>query len=368
MKLSVIILNYNVRYFLELCLKSVQAATVNIEAEIIVVDNHSSDDSCEMVKSLFPQVVLIENDVNYGFSKGNNQGVSMAKGEYICILNPDMVVSEDTFDALLNLAETSDNFGILGCRLVDGSGTFLQESKRNIPLPKIALKKLLGFPKTYYANQVGEFETGRVEILVGAFMLMKKVIFNKVNGFDEDYFMYGEDVDLSYRIHKMGYKNWYYGAVTNIHFKGESTLRDKNYTKRFYSAMQVFYKKHFKGNIVFDAVVWIGIWAAYLIRTQPKTIKNEVEQYVLVSKNKPNELESVLLKPIQVSSEIVEVRENTEVILDANMLTYKEVIAYISDPKINNKAKFKILPKNSDFLIGSHSSKSRGEVIKLKGN
>lgn len=368
MKLSVIILNYNVHHFLELCLKSVKVAIANLDAEIIVVDNHSSDDSCAVVKSHFPEVVLIENKVNYGFSKGNNLGVAVAKGKYVCVLNPDTIVAEDTFEVLLNFADRQTKVGITGCRLVDGSGKFLPESKRNIPLPKIALKKLMGNPQDYYANQIGSFEVGKVPILVGAFMLMKKEVFDGVNGFDEDYFMYGEDIDLSYKIHKLGYDNFYNGTTTVVHFKGESTLRDKHYARRFYGAMQVFYKKHFKSNVLYNALVWFGIRLAYLIRSEPKVVKNEIERYVLVSNKIPEQLEAILQKPVELDFDLKSIEEHLEIILDANVLSYKKIIEYISDPKINGKAKFKILPKNSNFIIGSNSTKSRGEVIVFKGN
>lgn len=368
MKLSIIILNYNVRYFLELCLKSAQASIEKLDAEIIVVDNHSSDDSCKMVKSLFPDVILIENKENYGFSKGNNQGVAVAKGEYICILNPDTVVAEDTFEILLNFAETQNNIGILGCRLIDGSGSFLDESKRNIPFPKVALKKILGNSKSYYANQLDEFEIGEVPILVGAFMVLKRDIFNLVNGLDEDYFMYGEDIDLSYRIHQKGYKNIYNGTVTNIHFKGESTIFDKNYLNRFYGAMQVFYKKHFKSNMLFNILVWIGIKMTYFMSSRPKVVKDNIKQYVMVSNKIPEDLESKLRKPIFLNTAYKSIEQDTEMILDAHMLSYKNIISYISDKKINSKVGFKILPKNSNFIIGSKSSKSRGEVINFRNN
>lgn len=368
MKLSIIILNYNVRYFLELCLKSVQAAITNLDAEIIVVDNDSSDESCMMIKGLFPDVILIENKVNYGFSKGNNIGVAIAKGEYICILNPDIVVAENTFETLLNSAETIENIGIMGCRLVDGSGAFLPESKRNVPFPIIALKKIMGNSKDYYANQIGEFKIGNVPIFVGAFMLMKKEVFELVNGFDEDYFMYGEDVDLSYRIHKLGYNNIYNGNITAIHFKGESTLWDKNYVERFYGAMQVFYKKHFKSNFFLNLIVWIGIRIAYLIRSKPETVEENIERYIMISDKIPNKLNHILQKPIQLEIDLRSVNKNTEIILDANVLSYKKIIDYISDSKFNSLVKFKILPKNSNFIIGSNSSKSKGVVITYDDN
>ena len=222
MKLSVVILNYNVRYFLELCLQSVEAALEGIPSEIIVIDNNSDDASCEMVVSKFPSVTLIKNAVNVGFSKANNQAVEVAKGEYVCILNPDTVVSEDTFLKVMDFADSKSNLGIVGCRLIDGAGDFLHESKRNIPLVSIAIKKILGNSNRYYANHVSEYGVGKVDVLVGAFMLIRQDVYKLLGGFDEDYFMYGEDIDLSYKSLKSGYDNYYYGDVSVIHYKGES--------------------------------------------------------------------------------------------------------------------------------------------------
>jgi hypothetical protein len=158
------------------------------------------------------------------------------------------------------------------------------------------------------------------------------------------------------------------GSTTVIHFKGESTLKDENYAERFYGAMQVFYKKHFKSNFLFNTMVWIGIRVAYLFRTDPKAVKHKIERYMLVSDKIPKGLDVILKKPIQLEIEPKPFVEHTEVILDANVLSYKKIINYISDNKINAKAKFKILPKNSNFIIGSNSSKSRGEVIIFKNN
>ena len=209
MKLSVIILNYNVRYFLEACIKSVQAAIAGIDAEIIVIDNNSPDDSCDMMQLTFPEIQLIANTKNVGFAKANNQGVNIAKGEYICILNPDTIVAENTFAQLLTFAENKGNLGAIGCKLIDGSGAFLPESKRNIPTPKVSIKKILGNKNSGYYSNLDENKIGKVEILVGAFMLMKKSVYKAVAGFDEDYFMYGEDIDLSYKIIKAGFQNYY---------------------------------------------------------------------------------------------------------------------------------------------------------------
>ena len=363
MKLSIIILNYNVRYFLELCLKSVVAAISTIDTEIIVVDNNSNDESCNMIKQLFPEVTLIENKENFGFSKGNNQGVAVAKGEYICILNPDTVVAEDTFEKLLKFASLQEKLGIVGCKLIDGTGQFLHESKRNIPTIKVALRKLLGNSKKYYANHLNRDETGKVDILVGAFMLLKKEIYQEVNGFDEDYFMFGEDIDLSYRILNLGYNNYYFSDTKIIHFKGESTLKNKHYAKGFYNAMQLFYKKHFINNILFSGLVWVGIKLAFIFRTKPMVNPQSIERYVLIFDQLPVKLASMLTKPIELNPDLKTIKSNTEIIFDANTLSYKKIIDTISEVAINTKATFKILPKNSNFIIGSNSSKSQGEII-----
>ncbi|HAT63110.1 MAG TPA: glycosyl transferase family 2, partial [Flavobacteriaceae bacterium] len=186
MKLSVIILNYNVRYFLEQCILSVQRAMRDLGAEIIVVDNASQDDSCAMVKQYFPSVILIENKENVGFSKANNQAVAVARGEYVCILNPDTAVAEDTFAKCISFAEMNKNLGALGIYYLDGTGNFLPESKRNLPTPTRSLLKILGIAggrRGYYARYLNEKETGEVEILAGAFMFLKRVVYLEVGGF-----------------------------------------------------------------------------------------------------------------------------------------------------------------------------------------
>ncbi|PKQ46950.1 glycosyltransferase family 2 protein [Confluentibacter flavum] len=363
MKLSIVILNYNVRYFLELCLKSVQQAIITIDAEIIVVDNHSEDKSCEMVRQLFPEVILIENHENYGFSKGNNIGVAKAKGEYICILNPDTVVSEDTFIKLLEFSSSKDKLGIVGCKLINGSGEFLPESKRNIPYVKASLLKLLGNPKLYYASHLNKDESAKVDILVGAFMFLKCELYNVVGGFDEDYFMYGEDIDLSYRILKSGFQNYYYGETTVIHFKGESTLRDKHYAKRFFGAMQIFYMKHFKKNILFNMFVWLGIRLAYLTRKIPVIKRKNIFRYVFISNKVNKSLKLILAKEVVLSSNLEDIKNNDEIIFDANLLSYKSIIGFIEDKSAVKSLTYKILPNNSNFIIGSDNVISRGEII-----
>ena len=363
MQLSVIILNYNVRYFLELCIQSVQEAIKDIDGEIIVVDNNSSDDSCAMVREKFPQIKRIENKENIGFSKGNNIGVAQAIGEYICILNPDTVVAENTFTKLIQFAKEKQNLGAIGCQLIDGSGKFLTESKRNIPVVKVAFQKMIGNSKNYYANHLQENEIGKIDILVGAFMFMKRSLYNQVQGFDEDYFMYGEDIDLSFKIIKAGFDNYYFGESKVIHFKGESTLKDKTYAKRFYGAMQIFYKKHFKSNIFFDTVVWLGIQFAQLFITVGSRETKKAKHYIIYSYEVGISFNSVFPFEVNHVNNVKDIKTNSEVIFDANTLSFKEIIDKISFLQKNNTHTFKILPKNSNFIVGSNNSKHRGEIL-----
>jgi GT2 family glycosyltransferase len=362
LKLSVVILNYNVRYFLELCLQSVEAALVDIPSEIIVIDNDSKDDSCAMVKANFPSVTLIKNTSNIGFSKANNQAVKVAKGTYVCILNPDTVVAEDTFKTILNFADTQTNLGIIGCRLVDGSGSFLPESKRNIPVVKIAIKKIFGNSQPYYASHIKEHDTAKVEILVGAFMILKRSLYDTLKGFDEDYFMYGEDIDFSYKSLNEGYDNYYFGGTTIIHYKGESTRRNEIYLKRFYGAMQIFYKKHFKTNFFFDLVVSLGI--KLLVRLKPLKQQQPEIKYksVLISSNPENQLVKKLKTTLVTS--VDEVSASSELIFDASTMSFKRIIdqMQVSKPK---QFIYKIQPRNCSYILGSNSADSIGDVIQF---
>ncbi|MFB9052964.1 glycosyltransferase family 2 protein [Formosa undariae] len=363
MKLSIVILNYNVRHFLELCLKSVQEAISTIDAEIIVVDNQSSDDSCQMVKSRFPKVKLIENTTNFGFSKGNNIGVSEAKGEYVCVLNPDTVVTEDTFLSVLYFADKQANLGIVGCKLIDGTGAFLPESKRHVPTPKVALKKILGKTGSYYANHLEENDIGPVSILVGAFMVMKRDVYNTVNGFDEDYFMYAEDIDLSYKTIQAGFQNYYFGATTVIHYKGESTCRNQDYAKRFNGAMQIFYKKHFNKSILVESLISLGVKGLVLLNLQPSVEKRDVKSIVLVSDQENKLIESVLPFPLVLKSQIESIEQNQQLILDNNVLTFRQIVSILEAHGNNKTLTYRILPKGCNFLIGSDNAVSRGIVI-----
>ncbi|EPR72041.1 dTDP-Rha:A-D-GlcNAc-diphosphoryl polyprenol, A-3-L-rhamnosyl transferase WbbL [Winogradskyella psychrotolerans RS-3] len=341
-----------------------EAAIADIDAEIIVIDNNSPDDSCDMVKELFPSVKLIENKDNSGFSKGNNIGVAQAKGEYLCILNPDTVVAEDTFSKLLNFTELKDNLGIVGCQLIDGKGKFLPESKRNIPTPKVSLRKVLGNTNDYYANHVSIEETAKVDILVGAFMWLKKDVYEAVGGFDEAYFMYGEDIDLSYKVIKAGYDNFYFGETTVVHFKGESTLKDSKYAKRFYGAMQIFYKKHFKQNLLFNAVVWVGIKMAHILRKNPVDVEIKSNQSYLYSVDFDPVLVEQLPKPTQIENTIQDIiKNNSLIVYDFKILIASIVIADMKQKSKQENIGFRFLLKNSKFILGSDSAINRGEVL-----
>ncbi|MBI1780647.1 MAG: glycosyltransferase [Sphingobacteriales bacterium] len=258
MDISIIIVNYNVKYFLEQCLCSVQKALSNVKGEIIVIDNSSGDGSMQYLPPKFPSVNFIRNDKNLGFGKACNQGLAIAKGKHILFLNPDTLVPEDA--------------GTLGIRMLDRSGNFLKESKRAFPSPQTSFYKLTGlaklFPKSktfgrYHLGYLNEQKNHVIDVLAGAYMLVSKEVLDKIGGFDEVFFMYGEDVDLSYRIQKGGYNIYYFAESSIIHFKGESTRKGSlNYVKMFYQAMSVFVKKHYGSQKagLFNFFIQSAIW------------------------------------------------------------------------------------------------------------
>lgn len=272
MKLSVIIVNYNVKYFLEVCLHSVLRAAHGFEAEVIVVDNNSTDGSMQMVAAKFPTVIRIENKDNAGFGKANNQGVAIAKGEYILFLNPDTVMPEDFFTKTIGYMDAHPEAGSIGPKLLDGKGQFAPDGKKSFPSLSVAIFKTTGINKVfskspyfnkYYAVHIGDDETAAVDVLSGCCMLVRTSVLPKIGGaFDEDYFMYCEDVDLSYRIQKAGYQNIYFPEATLIHYKGESTRKATlSYVRIFNEALSTFVRKHYsKGNAqLFVLFINIGI-------------------------------------------------------------------------------------------------------------
>ena len=257
MDLSVVIVNYNVEYFLEQCLSSVEKAIEGIEAEVFVVDNNSVDDSLTMVSQRFPFVKVIANSENVGFSKANNQAIRLSKGRYVLLLNPDTIVENDTFTKVIEFMDSHLDAGGLGVKMLDGKGNFLPESKRGLPTPEVAFYKIFGLSKIfknskrfgkYHLTYLDNDKIHPIDVLSGAFMLLRSETLAKTGLLDEDYFMYGEDIDISYRITLAGYKNYYFPNTRIIHYKGESTKKSSlNYVFVFYKAMIIFARKHFSG-------------------------------------------------------------------------------------------------------------------------
>lgn len=278
MILSIVIVNYNVKYFLRQCLSSVYGSDLalkdgsRLELEVWVVDNDSVDGSVEMVRSEFPQVHLIENKENAGFARANNQALAQSKGDCLLLLNPDTVVESDTFVRCVDFMRDHPDAGGLTVKMVDGDGRFLKESKRGFPSPEASFYKISGliklFPRSrriaaYYMGHLPENEVNEIEIMPGAFLMISREAYDKIGGLDESYFMYGEDIDYSWRIHLAGFKNYYFPLTHIIHYKGESTKRGSmNYVYTFYNAMSIFVGRYFSGSNarVFNALLRTAIW------------------------------------------------------------------------------------------------------------
>lgn len=268
MTLSIVIVNYNVKYFLEQCLLSIVESKTNLSIQIYVVDNNSQDGSLEYLRPKFPQVTFIANSDNPGFSKANNQVLKYVTGDYILILNPDTLLAEDTLETVTTFLEQNPEAGACGVKMIDGSGKFLRESKRGFPSLWTSFCKTSGltalFPNSkkfgrYHLHYLSENEIHEVDILSGAFIMLKKEVLDKVGLFDEAFFMYGEDIDFSHRIVQAGYKN-YYLPNPIIHYKGESTKEDMKYVKIFYEAMYIFVKKYYPNHgFIYKGFITLGI-------------------------------------------------------------------------------------------------------------
>ncbi|MBK8710575.1 MAG: glycosyltransferase family 2 protein [Niastella sp.] len=302
LELSIIIVNYNVKYFLEQCLCSLQAALTNIESEVFVIDNGSTDGSKEYLTNKFTWVNFSWLPENIGFGKANNLALQKATGNYILFLNPDTILPEDCLKHCLQYMNAHPQTGALGVRMIDGSGKFLKESKRMLPTARVSFYKISGlaalFPHSkkmaaYYAGHLPEKEINETDILAGAFMMCSRKAIDLTHGFDEDFFMYGEDVDLSYRIQKAGLKNIYFADTSIIHFKGESTQRfSKEYVNRFYEAMQLFSKKHFA-----EAGKNKPLSAAIEFARITSHVKRLLRKGFIISRTKPTDTAVVSTQP-----------------------------------------------------------------------
>jgi len=401
LQLSIIIVNYNVKYFLEQCLQSVLLATKNCTAEIFVVDNNSTDGSKQFLEPLFKEVHFIWLPKNIGFAKANNIALAKTSGDYILFLNPDTIVAEDSFEKTIAFLQNNATIGALGVKMIDGSGQFLKESKRAFPSPSISLFKILGlanlFPKSklfakYHMGHLSVNENNEVDVLAGAFMLVPKVVLNVVGSFDEAFFMYGEDVDLSYRIQKAGYKNYYFAKTTILHFKGESTKKGSlNYVRLFYKAMNLFVHKHYKsGNAaVFTFLINIGIWFRASLATLTSVFKVDKKTFI---KDKDNFIISdegnytKVLEILSVHNESVMDRVNifnndkkntindistiqsylkrdTAVVFCQNHLSVSKIIQLVQQFPVGIVKRFHLA--NTKSIVSSHSKDGRGDSIGL---
>lgn len=407
-KVSVIIVSYNVCHFLEHTLRSVRKAASFTDTEIIVVDNCSKDGSAEMVKSKFPEVTLIASKKNLGFSRANNFGIKQAKGEYILLLNPDTFIQEN---ALISCAEFMDNHpnaGALGVKMIDGSGNYLPESKRGFPTPWVAFYKIFGladlFPKSkkfgkYHLKYLDKNEVHKIEVLSGAYMFIRKSALESAGLLDEDFFMYGEDIDLSYRIVKAGYDNYYFPGTTIIHYKGESTKKTSvNYVFVFYNAMIVFAHKHLTARKagVFAFLIKLAIYLRAAISLISKmgykiwspvnkacTLKSGKLRIVIAAEKEEKDHIINILKCTQKPWEYagwISNHENDspdpmylgtlnnmnkimnklspvhEIIFSTCSFHHHEIIDYMANHP-SKKIKYKMVPEECDFMLGSNSTK-----------
>ncbi|MEP7317978.1 MAG: glycosyltransferase family 2 protein [Panacibacter sp.] len=397
MKLSIIIVNYNVKFFLEQCLCSVKQAVEWIDAEVLVIDNCSTDNSISYLKEKFSWVKFIINEKNEGFAKANNLALKQCTGDYVLFLNPDTILPENILQNCLLFFENHDGAGAVGVRMIDGSGNFLPESKRAFPTATVSFFKLCGladvFPKSRVFNKYAlgflpQKETHEVDVLCGAFFMAKRSMLNELGGFDEAFFMYGEDIELSYRIQKAGYKIFYLGTETIIHFKGESARKGKlNYVRIFYKAMAIFVKKHYTGNNarLMSFFLQTGIYARGFISFVATPFRNMKKKK---SDNESNHPVSVLLIGDNISSTeaeniikknypevVIEKKESpdqlpvkslqpTEIVFCTGRLSYAGSIDFVDGSKLD--ASYKWHGLNSISVVGSDHKKFTGVVYSLE--
>jgi N-acetylglucosaminyl-diphospho-decaprenol L-rhamnosyltransferase len=389
MLLSVIIVNYNVKYFLEQCLCSVRKAigadtreTGRRNVEVWVVDNNSTDQSIEYLQMKFPFVQFIKNTVNQGFSKANNQAIQKANGKYILFLNPDTIVPEDIFTKCIAFMEATTDAGALGVQMIDGTGQYLKESKRGFPSLWVSFCKMSGltrwFPTSrifarYYMGHLSNQEIQKVDILSGAFMMAKKEVLDKTGGFDEQFFMYGEDIDLSYRIQRAGFTNYYFSDCSIIHFKGESTRKDSKYVRQFYKAMVQFVQKHFHGELAWfytgllEAVIWLRAAITVVSREhgeRPIKYEGSPSFYLAGDEKSANEVRSVLNSFPNYSITTVADDAKEWIFCEGDAYSFKQIIEQIKT--CPSWLKPFIHASGTYTIVGSHSKEQRGYAIVME--
>lgn len=372
------------KYFLEQCLYSVKAAISNMEAEVIVVDNASSDGSVQFLKDQFSWIKFIELNENIGFGRANNVAVKEAEGRYILFLNPDTIVPENAFKASIDFMEERHDAGALGVRMIDGAGNFLPESKRSLPTPVSSFYKLSGlaslFPRSkrfnkYALGHIDERSMAAVDVLSGAYFLCSRKILEKVGGFDEAFFMYGEDIDLSYRISTAGFLNFYFGRVTIIHFKGESAkAKNVQYLKSFYGAMEVFVNKHYRsqGKLLVSYLLKAGVFASAMtsaliqlpLQSFRKIFKSGKKRFLFEGDEEAiEEAKQIMAIPQNggftiTNKEVASPSDN--LVFCQGTLSFHEIISRVEQNDVANK--FYFHAKGSHSVIGSESKDRPGIV------
>ena len=368
MELSVVIVNYRVKYLLEQTLRAVEQAMNGLTGEVIVVDNLSGDDSIAFSRERHPQVTYIENQENVGFARANNQAIMQAQGEYTLILNPDTIITPQCLEEGIQWMKSHPKCGAIGVRMMDGNGVFLPESKRAFPTPWVSFCKIFGlsklFPRSpwfakYHLRYLSDQVPQCIDILSGAYMLCRTDVLQELGGFDEDFFMYGEDIDLSYRIVKAGYENWFL-PTPMIHYKGESTHKDSmRYVRIFYDAMLIFYRKHFpRFNLIFYPVVKLGVivragmaMARRLIkRLAPKREKPASENWpwVIISDNADE-----VARRTGIKSPVKDVPATgcCNVLIDDGCHSYTQVVDYIREHSDKSRLAFHIFADRHGIII-----------------
>jgi len=347
--------------------------------EVFIVDNASDDGSPDFLEPLFPDFHFIRNKENSGFAKANNQAIPLCTGEYILFLNPDTILAEDSLRVCISFFNDHTDAGAVGVRMIDGSGCFLRESKRGFPYPATSFFKMTGlaglFPRSkifssYYMGHLDPDRIQMVDVLSGAFMMVKKNVLNKTGSFDERFFMYAEDIDLSYRIEKAGFKNYYLPTTTIIHFKGESTQKDFRYIKLFYSAMQLFMKKHLSNKSFSFRLYMLTLGlrlrqALSFMRLPFKTSFPSKTDTPVFIKGNPIGDEKLKrgLAAHQIPISEIQKKKDGIIFCENESSPWKTIIAEIGhEPKRNL---YYFHGTGTHALVGSHSGEKRGRVIVL---
>lgn len=395
--ISIIIVSYNAKAFLKLCLYSVKKSAHGISTEIFIVDNASNDGTPDMIHADFPDVHLIDNTVNVGFSAANNQAIQKASGKILLLLNPDTIIGENTLHEITRFYSEHPQAGAVGVKMIDGSGKYLRESKRGLPTPQTSLFKLTGlsklFPKSpryarYYQGHLNKNKLQQPEILPGAFMAFRKDLLMRTHALDDSFFMYGEDIDFSYRLSQQADHNYYLGHLPIIHFKGESTPMNVKLAYHFYYSMWIFYQLHFKHtySTLTALLVKAGIMVATslsVINLPFRKISNRIQQKksigyqtVLFCSTSERITEKYLqqlyptAKKVQfVHSKDLNVHNHwlnskkTLIVFDIAYLNISQMITCIE--QINNKASFSFLSPDQSFILSSQQSSGKGQIIHL---